>query len=177
MQQGALAAHLLARRGARTAGVISTGGQARYQLRALMQVRPIERVRVWGRRSEAAEQAARDMAAEGVAVSVAATAREALEGAEVVLTATSASQPLVEAGWLARGTHVTAVGAGMPHKQELDPRILRAAGKYVPDRIGAASASGELHHAIRAGVFDASSVYGGAGRGSVRPAARADHRG
>jgi ornithine cyclodeaminase/alanine dehydrogenase-like protein (mu-crystallin family) len=98
---GALAAHLLARRGARTAGVIGTGGQARYQLRALMQVRPVERVRVWGRRSEAAEQAARDMAAEGVPVSVTATAREAVEGAEVVITATSASQPLVEAGWLA----------------------------------------------------------------------------
>lgn len=157
---GALAADLLARRGARTAGVIGTGGQARYQLQALLQVRPIEQVTVWGRRREAAEKYARDMAAEGVRVSVAATAREAAEDAEVVITVTSASQPLVEAGWLAPGTHVSAVGADMPYKQELDPRILSAAGKYVPDSIEAAAASGELHHAIKAGVFDASLVYG-----------------
>jgi ornithine cyclodeaminase len=157
---GALAAELLARREARTAAVIGTGGQARYQLQALLQVRPVEQVRVWGRRREAAEQYARDMAATGATVSVAVTAREVVEGAEVVITATSASQPLVEAGWLAPGAHVTAVGADMPHKQELDPQILAAADKYVPDSIQAAAACGELHHAIKAGVFDAGSVHG-----------------
>jgi ornithine cyclodeaminase len=134
--------------------------QARYQLQALLQVRPVEQVRVWGRRREAAGQYARDMAAAGITVSVAATARETVQGAEVVITATSASQPLVEAGWLAPGAHVTAVGADMPHKQELDPRILAAADKYVPDSIQAAAACGELHHAIKAGVFDAGSVHG-----------------
>jgi ornithine cyclodeaminase len=157
---GALAADLLARRQTRTAAVIGTGGQARYQLQALLQVRPVEQVRVWGRRRQAAGQYARDMAAAGVRVSVAATARDAVDGAEVVITATSASQPLIEAGWLSRGAHVTAVGADMPHKQELDPRILAAASKYVPDSIQAATVSGELHHAIKAGVFDAGSVHG-----------------
>jgi ornithine cyclodeaminase/alanine dehydrogenase-like protein (mu-crystallin family) len=157
---GALAADLLARPAARTAAVIGTGGQARYQLQALLQVRPIEQVRVWGRRPDAAGQYARDLAAAGVTVSLAATAREAVERAEVVITATSASQPLVEAGWLARGAHVTAVGADMPHKQELDPQILAAADKYVPDSIRAAASSGELHHAIKAGVLGAASVYG-----------------
>jgi len=160
---GALAADLLARREARTAAVIGTGGQARYQLQALLQVRPIEQVRIWGRRREAAGHYAGDMAAAGVTVSVAATAREAVEGAEVVITATSATQPLVEAGWLAPGSHVTAVGADMPHKQELDPHILPAAGKYVPDSIQAAAASGELHHAIKAEVFDTGSVYAALG--------------
>lgn len=157
---GALAADLLARRQARTAAVIGTGGQARYQLQALLQVRPVEQVRVWGRRPQAAGQYARDMATAGVTVSVAATARDAVDGAEVVITATSASQPLIDAGWLARGAHVTAVGADMPHKQELDPRILAAASKYVPDSIQAAAVSGELHHAIKVGVFAAGSVYG-----------------
>jgi ornithine cyclodeaminase/alanine dehydrogenase-like protein (mu-crystallin family) len=98
---GALAADLLARREARTAAVIGTGGQARYQLQALLQIRPIEQVRVWGRRRESAERYVRDMAAAGVTVSVAATAGEAVKGAGVVITATSASDPLVEAGWLA----------------------------------------------------------------------------
>jgi ornithine cyclodeaminase len=157
---GALAADLLARPGARAAAVIGTGGQARYQLQALLEVRAIEQVTVWGRRPEAAEQFRRDMAAAGVPVSVAATARAAVEAAEVVITATTSTEPLVRAGWLARGAHVTAVGSDMPHKQELDPQILAAAAKYVPDSIEAAAASGELHHAIEAGVFDAGSVYG-----------------
>jgi ornithine cyclodeaminase len=157
---GALAADLLARPGARTAAVIGTGGQARYQLQALLEVRAIEQVTVWGRRPEAAERYRRDMAAAGAPVSVAATARAAVEAAEIVITATTSTVPLVRAGWLARGAHVTAVGSDMPHKQELDPEILAAAAKYVPDSIEAAAASGELHHAIEAGVFDAGSVYG-----------------
>jgi ornithine cyclodeaminase len=143
-----------------TVAVIGTGGQARYQLQALLQIRPVEQVRVWGRRRDSAERYVRDMAAAGVTVSVAATAGEAVEGAGVVITATSASRPLVETGWLAPGAHVTAVGADMPHKQELDPQILAAADKYVPDSVQAAAISGELHHAIKAGVFDTGSVHG-----------------
>jgi ornithine cyclodeaminase/alanine dehydrogenase-like protein (mu-crystallin family) len=55
---------------------------------------------------------------------------------------------------------VTAVGSDMPHKQELDPRILAAAGKYVPDSIDAAAASGELRHVLDAGLLEMGSVYG-----------------
>jgi len=157
---GAVAADLLARPGARSAAVIGTGGQARYQLLALLEVRPIEQVTVWGRRRQAAERYRRDLAAAGVPVSVAATAREAVQDAEVVITATSSTGPLIEAGWLARGAHVTAVGSDMPHKQELSPRVLVAAGKYVPDSIDAAAASGELHHALEAGLLAVGSVYG-----------------
>jgi ornithine cyclodeaminase len=157
---GALAADLLARPDARAAAVIGTGGQARYQLQALLEVRRIEHVTAWGRRREAAERYQRDMAAAGVPVSLAASVPQAVEGAEVVITATSSTEPLLEAGWLARGAHVTAVGSDMPHKQELDPQVLAAADKYVPDSAEAAATSGELHHAIKAGLLDASSVYG-----------------
>lgn len=157
---GAVAADLLARANARSVAVIGTGGQARYQLQALLEVRPIEQVTVWGRRRPAAEQFRREFAAAGVSVSLAATAREAVQAAEVVITATSSIGPLIEAGWLARGTHVTAVGSDMPHKQELDPQIVVAAAKYVPDSIEAAAMSGELHHALEAGVFEVGSVYG-----------------
>jgi ornithine cyclodeaminase len=157
---GGIAADLLAVPQARTAAVIGTGGQARYQLRALLEVRPIRRVAVWGRRQEAAERYARDMSRPGLEVSAARTARDALSGADVVITATSSTAPVVQAGWLRPGTHVTAMGSDMPHKQELDPRILGAADKYVPDSIEAAATSGELHHAIEAGIFGADAVYG-----------------
>jgi ornithine cyclodeaminase/alanine dehydrogenase-like protein (mu-crystallin family) len=67
-----------------------------------------------------------------VAVSIAATAREAVQGAEVVITATSSTGPVIEAGWLARGAYVTAVGSDMPHKQDAAVAALtaRLAGEY-----------------------------------------------
>ncbi len=145
---GALAADLLARRNARTAAVVGTGGQARYQLQALLEVRRVREVAVYGRRREAAEQYVHDMSAPGVQVVAAETVREAAACADIVITATRA------------GAHVTAVGSDMPHKQELDPRVLAAADKYVPDSIDAARTSGELHHAVEAGVLDVGAVYG-----------------
>ncbi|HEX6931675.1 MAG TPA: hypothetical protein VF162_06010 [Streptosporangiaceae bacterium] len=157
---GALAADLLARADASIAAVIGTGGQARYQLRALREVRPIAQVKVWGRSREAAEKYARDVAGSGISASAAASAREAVHGADVVITATSASEPLIEAAWLTAGAHITAMGSDMPHKQELDPRILAQADMYVADSLERAVASGELHHAAAAGVFDAGSAYG-----------------
>jgi ornithine cyclodeaminase len=157
---GAVAADLLARASVRTVAVIGTGVQARYQLRALLAVRAAGQVRVWGRRLEAAQRYQREMATPSVPVSVAGTAREAVAGAEVIITATSSTAPLIEAGWLAQGAHVTAVGSDMPHKQELDPRILAAADKYVPDSTAAAAAAGELRHAIAAGALAAGAVYG-----------------
>jgi ornithine cyclodeaminase len=157
---GALAADLLARRNARIAAVIGTGGQARYQLQALLEVRPVREVRIYGRRREAAEQYLRDVSRLGVQVAAADSVRDAVAGADVVITATSSTVPLVRAEWLGPGAHVTAVGSDMPHKQELDPGVLAAADKYVPDSIGAARASGELHHALGAEAFDIGAVYG-----------------
>jgi ornithine cyclodeaminase len=157
---GAVAADLLGRRDARSVAVIGAGLQARFQLEALRQVRAVEQVRVWARRPAAADEFVREIAASGVSASAAESARDAVDGAALVITATSSSRPLIEAGWLAPGSHVTAMGSDMPHKHELDPRIIAAADKYVPDSVATTAASGELHHAIEAGLFDAASVYG-----------------
>jgi ornithine cyclodeaminase len=157
---GALAADLLARRDARTAAVIGAGSQARYQLQALLEVRQIREVAAYSRRREATEQYADDMSRLGVPVVARNTIGEAVAGADIIITATPSTGPLLRSEWLAPGTHVTAVGSDMPHKQELDPGVLAAADKYVPDSIEAAARSGELHHAIASGLFDVGSVYG-----------------
>lgn len=157
---GALAADLLARPDAQTVAVIGAGGQARYQLKALLEVRRIREVAVYSRRREASDQYVHDMSRPGLHVVAADAVREAVAGADIVITATSSTEPLLRPEWLAAGTHITAVGSDMPHKQELDPRVLAAASKYVPDSIEAALTSGELHHAVESGVFDVGSVYG-----------------
>jgi ornithine cyclodeaminase len=157
---GALAADMLARPDAQTVAVIGAGSQARYQLQALLEVRQIREVAAYSRRREATDQYADDMSRLGVHVVARNTVSEAVAGADIVITATTSTRPLLHAEWLAPGTHVTAVGSDMPHKQELDPGVLAAADKYVPDSIEAAARSGELHHAIDSGVLDVGSVYG-----------------
>jgi len=157
---GALAAELLARPDARTAAVIGTGSQARHQVRALLAVRRIREIAVYGRNREAVGRYVADMSKADVRVVPAATVSDAVAGADIVITATPATRPLLRPEWLAPWAHVTAVGSDMPHKQELYPEILAAADKYVPDSTEAAARCGELHHAIESGAFAIGSVYG-----------------
>jgi ornithine cyclodeaminase len=147
---GGVAARYLARDDARVAAVIGTGIQARRQVEALVAVRPsIEEVRVWGRRPDRATSAAAEVAAaHGVDATAAPSIRGAVEGADVVITCTAATEPLVEVGWLAPGAHVTAVGSDGAGKQELDPEILRRADRLVVDSVDQCRRLGELQHAL-----------------------------
>lgn len=148
---GVAARHLAPERVERVA-VIGTGAQARYQVEALAEVRPgFTEVRVWGRSPAHADGAVEDLRArlgDGCAVKVLGSAREAVDGADVVITCTAAREVLVDASWLAPGAHVTAVGSDGPGKQELDPQILRSADVLAVDSAAQCSALGELQHAL-----------------------------
>jgi ornithine cyclodeaminase/alanine dehydrogenase-like protein (mu-crystallin family) len=118
-----LAAKYLARQDARVAALFGTGWQAGSQAMAICAVRPIERIvcyspREDGRRAFAAEMSARL----GIEVTAAASAREAVRGADVVLCATNSMQPILPADWLAPGMHVSSL-----KRLELDPAIVKAA--------------------------------------------------
>ena len=154
---GALAADLLARR---RVAMVGLGGQARYQLEALAGVRTPEVVAAWGRDPAKAEAYATEMRERlGLAVEAAPSLREAVEGADVVVTTTPAREPLVRAEWLAPGAHVTAVGSDMPEKQELDAAVLARADKVVADRLEACLQNGEIHRAVAAGAITAGDVH------------------
>ncbi len=158
---GALAADLLAKRQIGRAAMIGCGSQARYQLESLLLVRRPERLAVWGRRREAAEAYAREMEARhGLPVAAVASAREAVLGAELIVTVTPSREPVVEAGWISRGAHVTAVGSDGPDKIELDPALLERADKVVADRLDQCLRLGEIHHALERGVIARERVYG-----------------
>ncbi|MGH6947465.1 MAG: ornithine cyclodeaminase family protein, partial [Kiloniellales bacterium] len=117
---GAVAAKHLSRADSKTAAILGGGGQARLQLRALTLVRPIERARLWARRPEQAKDAAAALSAElGIAVEPAASVRAAVDGADIVVTTTPSSAPILEAAWLSAGQHVTAIGSDAEHKNEL----------------------------------------------------------
>ena len=157
---GALAADLLARRRIGKVAMVGVGGQARYQLEALAGVRTPEVVAAWGRDPAKAEAYATEMRERlGLAVEAAPSLREAVQGADVVVTTTPAREPLVRAEWLAPGAHVTAVGSDMPEKQELDAAVLARADKVVADRLEACLQNGEIHRAVAAGAITAGDVH------------------
>lgn len=150
---GALAAELLARPDASTALIVGAGGQARYQLEALVRVRRLERVLVWARRPEAAARYAAEMSARiGLPVEASGRLEEAVAAADIVVTTTPAREPLIRASWVAPGTHVTAVGSDMPGKHELDPTLL-ARAVVIADRLEQCRTQGEIAMALDAGAI------------------------
>ncbi|HUO34095.1 MAG TPA: ornithine cyclodeaminase family protein [Candidatus Acidoferrum sp.] len=123
-----IATKWMAREDAKTIGIAGTGLQARTQLEAIALVRKIERIRAFGRDSERRAEFSRQMTDKlRVTVEPVATAEEAVHGADIIVTATNASVPVVEGRWLAPGTHINAIGANFPQKRELDSdAVLRA---------------------------------------------------
>jgi ornithine cyclodeaminase len=150
---GAVAADALAREDAKVVAIVGAGSQARYQLEALLGVRRITEVRVASRSEERARAYVDEVVARhSLVADVSPSVEDAVRGADIVITTTPATSPLLRAAWLGEGTHVTAVGSDEPAKQELAPDVLARAAVVAVDDRGQAARFGELHHAIEAGV-------------------------
>jgi len=133
----ALATKHLARPDASVLAIIGSGVQARSHLEALRLVRDFAEVRVWSPRHS--EAFARDYDVEA-----AASAEEAVRGADVVVTATTSSTPVLRGEWLSPGAHINAVGAPRPDWRELDDGVLGRARVYVDSREAAQKESGDV---------------------------------
>jgi ornithine cyclodeaminase len=117
----AVATDVLARSDARDLAVFGTGVQGTWHVRTIAAVRDLARVRMTGRDATRGADVAAGLAAElGVPVTFEADARATVDDADIIVTATSAREPLFERGWLAPGTHINAVGACVPAARELD---------------------------------------------------------
>jgi ornithine cyclodeaminase/alanine dehydrogenase-like protein (mu-crystallin family) len=142
-------------------GIIGAGGQARYQLEALLGVRRPRRVLVWSRTAARSEAYAEEMRVRfPLTVDVVASAREAVEPADLVITTTPSRDAIVRAEWLRPGTHVTAMGSDGPDKRELESAVLARAAKVVADRLDQCLRLGEIHHAVAEGVLEPARVHG-----------------
>lgn len=151
---GAVAAKHLSRSGATAVAVLGAGVQARYQLEALTLVRNVESCRVWARRSEQADGFAGEMREKlGITITPTDSVAAATDGADIVVTTTPATEPLVTDSILAPGVHVTAVGSDAESKQEIDANAVLNADRFVCDSIVQSRRLGELRRAIDAG-FD-----------------------
>ena len=129
--------------------IFGTGVQARLQAELHAAVLPLERILIWGRDRGRAEACARDVGVRlpGVRVAAVESAAEAAARTRLLVTATASRAPLVRLEELQDGTHVSAVGADTPGKQELDPEILRRSALLLVDSLPQCERLGELQHA------------------------------
>lgn len=121
-----VATKYLAKKDARTLGIIGSGRQAKTQVEAVSRVRPIEEIKVFSSKPESRESFRIDVQSRGdVKVTPVDTAQAAVEGCDIVVTATTATQPVLLGKWLAPGTHLNAIGANYEHRRELDSEAVR----------------------------------------------------
>ncbi|OLB83899.1 MAG: hypothetical protein AUI12_15100 [Acidobacteria bacterium 13_2_20CM_2_57_6] len=131
-----VATKYLARKDSRVAAIIGTGGQAKTQLEAVAAARKLESARAYGRDAAKREKFCAEMSGRiGIPVDPCSSAAEAVRGADIVSTATTASQPVVRGADLSPGTHINAIGANHAHKRELDDEAVASADVIVVDSV------------------------------------------
>ena len=150
-----VATRLLARPDSETLAVIGAGGQAEWQVRAVLAARPIRRVLVHARSAEARTRFSERMtAAVGVPVEPAASAEAAVREADVVCCATTSIEPVFDAAWLGPGAHVNGIGAFRLGMVELPPELFaRAAIVAVDSKVAAMAEAGDVVAAIERGLL------------------------
>jgi len=143
----AVATRALARTNSRVLAILGSGVQARAHLEAMAAVEPFDEARVWSRTAEHAQAFAAE-AQTSFPVEAVDGAEAAVRGADVVVTVTSARDPIVELDWLAPGAHVNAVGSSIPAARELDAATIAAAALFVDSRESIVNESGEYLRAV-----------------------------
>ncbi len=151
---GAIATRALANDGFDTVLIVGTGIQARLQAQCLQALTPDRslHVTIWGRNAEAARAAAADLKGLGLIAEPAADLEQGCRATDVIVTTTPAKQPLIARAWIRPGTHITAIGADSPGKQELATDLVAAADLKVCDLASQSLDHGEFQTAHAAGA-------------------------
>ncbi len=160
------ATRALARADAKTLAILGAGVQAHSHALAMSAVRDLREIRVWARSASRAGALAgrlrRDVAGTR-SIRVATSPEEAVAGAGLVCTTTAAERPLFDAGAVAPGTHINAVGAFQPHMQEIPDRCVARARVFVDQEEAALAEAGDLLGPMRRGVVSRSHIVGEVG--------------
>jgi ornithine cyclodeaminase len=150
----AVATDLLARLDACNLAIIGSGVQARSHLVAMSQVRIIKRCRIASRHIEHARKFSEEMRPDfSFRLEPVKTVDEALEGADLIVTATTAVEPIVRREWLLPGAHLNLVGSSTPNAREVDSETMAAASLFVDRRESTINEAGDYLFAVRDGVI------------------------
>jgi len=161
---GAVAAKHLAPGKVHRIGIVGTGVQARLQLEMLRDVVDCQSCSIWGRNANNVHKLIMELGgseiiqAWGLELRVATEIDELVSECNLIVTTTSAKEPLIRADQVARGTHITAMGSDDSGKQELAADVLGLADRVIADSISQCVDHGECFHAVKANEIEADSI-------------------
>ena len=157
---GAVAAKYLARADSRHAAILGAGVQGGLQLEALVLVRDIESATIWARNLDKGEAKAEELSTGlGIKVTASPDIATATADADIIVTTTPTTRPLLMAEHIKAGQHITAMGSDSEHKNEIDPTIIGDKAQYFCDRLSQVRLLGELHHAIDKKLVNPAAEY------------------
>ncbi len=155
-----VATKYLARDNSEVLGLVGAGVQAATGLEAIMEVMDIKEVKVSCRTCQTRDLFAQKASEKyGIPVKAVDTIKEAVQNADILLTTTPAREPVVKSKWISPGTHINAMGADAPGKQELDSHILQKS-KIIIDCWDQASHSGEINIPVQEGLVRQKDIHG-----------------
>jgi len=156
-----VATELLAREDSMDLAIIGSGVQARTHLEAMIEARPIQRVRVYSP-TEANRNAFADMesARQGIPVEPVDSAEEASRGADIICTVTSSREPVLKGEWISPGTHINAAGSSVKSTRELDTGAVAGSRLYVDRRESTLNEAGDFLFPKGEGAIDDAHIVG-----------------
>jgi ornithine cyclodeaminase len=156
-----VATDLLARANACNLAILGSGVQARSHLAAMSHVRSLKRCRIVSRHFEHARKFAEEMRPVfSFPLEPVETVEAALEGADLIVSATTAVEPIVRRGWISAGTHLNLVGSSTPHTREVDSETMAAVSLFVDRRESTINEAGDYLFAARDGVIGPDHIRG-----------------
>ena len=158
----AIATKYLSRPDSSVLGIIGTGVQSTYQLRATLAVRTLRKVYAWDPSPENLVTFGRTVAELGLEYAPQTNCQAVATNADILITVTPSQRALVEKSWVRPGTHISAMGADTKGKQELDAALVASAALFV-DEAAQAITIGECQHAYNAGLITEQSFRGSIG--------------
>lgn len=156
----AVATKYLARKNAKTLGVIGAGYQSIFQIAAIIKVRKIKEILVYDISENQIEKLAKILAKERIKIKKASLEETAKK--DIVVTVTPAREPILKNKLVSPGTHINAMGADAPGKEELDPNILKE-GKIIVDDWHQAICCGEVNVPLSKGILQKKDIYASLG--------------
>jgi alanine dehydrogenase len=157
----AMATKALANRDTPVVGILGAGVQARAHIRALCRVRKLSRIKVYSPSGMSGAAVKKDLEAEtGVGIEVAKNPEETVRDSDLVVTVTTAQEPIISSSWLKPGAHINAVGSHRPDAREIDGPTLASAKVVVDSREAIMTECGDLLLAIKENLITENHIHG-----------------
>jgi alanine dehydrogenase len=153
----AIATKYLARKNAKTLGVIGAGYQSIFQIAAITKVRDIRDIFVFDIKEGQVEKLAKILSTENITIKKASSI-EQTASQDILVTITPVREPIIESEWIKPGIHINGMGADAEDKQELESEILKRA-KIVIDNWTQASHSGEINVPLKKGIISKEKIH------------------